>query len=158
MQSAFGQVIFSCLEINRNRRGPNLENRVDETTIRSVIRSVLPWRLRTNELVRYHGERALFFSLNEAVFSSIQRRIGPINQHSTVPWLAFPSPNNRWKWCRIPKNGGHNLSGRWNRFCLLWSKFAEFSPLFRLFFRFWCVMVDPCQQWRNAAEILSDCA
>src|SRR5436190_6831259 len=45
---------------------------------------------------------------------------------------------------RIPKNCGHDLSGRWNRFCLLWSRFAGFSPLFGLFFCFWCVMVDPC--------------
>jgi len=37
MQSAFRQVIFTCLEINRNRRGPNLENRVDEATIRNSI-------------------------------------------------------------------------------------------------------------------------
>ena len=28
-------------------------------------------------------------------------------------------------------------------FCLLWSRFAGFSPLFRLFFRFWCVIVNP---------------
>ena len=89
---------------------------------------------------------SFFFLLNEAIFSSIQRRIGPINQHSTVPWLSFPSlqivgENDA---SRIPKNSGYDLSGRWNRFCLLWSRFAGFSPLFRLFFRFWCVMVDPC--------------
>ena len=45
-----------------------MENRVDETTIRSVIRPVLLWQLRTNELVRYHGERALFFAKSGRFF------------------------------------------------------------------------------------------
>ena len=44
------------------------ENRVDEVAIRSVIRAVLLWQLRMSELVRCHGERALFSTPNGAVF------------------------------------------------------------------------------------------
>ena len=48
--------------------GSKLENRVDEAAIRRVIRSVLLWQLRMNELVRYHAERALFSLPDGAVF------------------------------------------------------------------------------------------
>ena len=56
--------------------GPNLENRVDEAAIRSVIRPVLLWQLRMSELVRCDSKRALFSSPNKDVFSSTQPRIG----------------------------------------------------------------------------------
>jgi len=44
----------------------------------------------------------------------------------------------------IPKNGGHHLCGRWDSLSLLQSRFAGWSPLFRLFLALWCVPVDPC--------------
>ena len=95
---AFYQAIFSCLSIKINRMGPNLQNRVDEAAMRSVIRPVLLWQLRMSEQVRCHGERALFYSPNGAVFLSIQPRIGPINQHRAAPWLFFPSQNSWRRW------------------------------------------------------------
>ena len=79
--------------------GPKKKSQMFEAAIRSVILPALPWQLRMCELVRCHGEIALFSSPNGAVFSSILPRIGPIKQHSTAPWLSFPSPNSRWRWC-----------------------------------------------------------
>ena len=38
--------------------GPNLEKRVDEAAIRSVIRPILLWQLVMSELVCCHGERS----------------------------------------------------------------------------------------------------
>ena len=94
---AFHQVMFG------NKKKSLEAKSGDEAAIRSVFRPVLLWLLRISELVRCHGERALFSSPNGAVFSSIQTRIGPINQHNTVSWLSFPSLNScesqqRWPW------------------------------------------------------------
>lgn len=55
-----------------------------EAAFHSIIRSVLVWRLRTNKLVQYHNESALFSVSNRAIFHQFS---GLINQHSTDPQL-----------------------------------------------------------------------
>ena len=158
---SFHQAIFSCFRTKTNRMRPNLDNRMDEAAIRSVIRPVLLWQLQMSELVRCHVERALFSSPNGAVFSSIQPRIGPINQHTTAPWLSFPSPNSRWRWCRA------NPKKRWP-----WPfhSMEPFSPSLEHVRRVKTTVLTvlsflACsdgsmfrQQSRNAVETLSDCA
>ena len=44
----------------------------------------------------------------------------------------------------IPENGGHHLSSRWDRLCLLRSRFVWRNPLFRLLLGLWYVPEDPC--------------
>ena len=46
---------FFKLGTKRSRTGPNLENTVDGTAVRSLIWPIWPWRRRRCEPVRCHG-------------------------------------------------------------------------------------------------------
>ena len=110
-----------------NCRGPNLENMMNETAVHSLIRLVLLRRLQKSKLVRYYCGRAIFSS-NGAIFSTIQRQVGPINQFSTSPWI-----------------GSYDLSNQWDRL-RLWSRFVGWSSLF------WPVTYLTAQAWVRVEE------
>ena len=89
-------------------------------------------------------ERALSSSLNGDVFS-LKCWNDPIRLRNNRHWSFALTEGNRYELYRVhPKNYSYHFSGRLCGLRLLWSWFIRWSPLFWLFFRLGCEVMNSC--------------
>ena len=98
------------------------------------------------ELVHCLVETILSFLPNAVVFSCFHHSNAIINSHNTCRWLFFLFEDNQWKLSHVhsKKLMPWPCYSRWNCLRPLWSLFSSFSPLFWLFLRLRCEVMNPC--------------
>jgi len=121
---------------------------LNEEALRSGIRWIWPSVPGTCESVHCLNERALPSSPNRNVFSLKCCWNGPIKLRSNRHWSFASTKGNRYEIPRtFQKTVGITFLADFTVF--FWSWFIRWSPLFWLFLRLGCEVMDPCFVYSN---------
>lgn len=117
---------------------------VGEKPIPSAIHSIVPQRLRSYVRARC-ADGKLLFSLPSADFStSNQRWIGPRASYNIFRWscsVVFKVIDVNYPTI-ISKKRHHQLESCGTHLAFIRSRFPRKSPLFRMFFSLWYIVLD----------------